>query len=170
MPPMFPWNYSSLNGTIMLFDRARSQNAIFQHRHHLPCIFASVEQEPVCHVHKHLQQGDPLLLSPLLKQTTHCSHPLFSRNVHKCQWMSVGTIFFLHGGIQFTSSALLSQMLFCQSAPLLPSVTWQQHVMEYCWDGSTSTAAPPTTASSVVCQYNKIGGIVFRASFIKYII
>jgi len=32
----------------------------------------------------------------------------------------------------------------CQSAPLLPSVAWQQHVMEYWREGSTSIAMPPT--------------------------
>jgi len=32
------------------------------------------------------------------------------------------------------------QMPFCQTAPLLPFVTWQQNVMEYCQEGSASTA------------------------------
>jgi len=54
-------------------------------------------------------------------------------------------------------------MPLCQTAPLLPSVTWQQNVMEYWWEGSTSTAIQPTSTSDVVCQNNKIGGITFRA-------
>jgi len=33
---------------------------------------------------------------------------------------------------------------------LLPSVIQQQHVMEYWWEGSTSTAIPPTSTSDVV--------------------
>ena len=48
--------------------------------------------------------------------------------------MSVGAIFFLHGGIQrltFASYALPWLTPFCQTAPLLPSVTWQQNRMEY---------------------------------------
>jgi len=36
-------------------------------------------------------------------------------------------------------------MPFCQSAPLLPSVTQQQHAMEYWWKGSTCTAIPSTS-------------------------
>ena len=45
-----------------------------------------------------------------------------------------------------------------QNALLLPSVTWQQHVMEYWREGSTSTAIPPIAASDVMGQRNKIGG------------
>mgnify|MGYP001853016420 CR=1 FL=1 len=41
--------------------------------------------------------------------------------------------------------------------------------MEYWWEGSTSTAIPQTFTSDVVGQYNKIGGITFRAALIKYI-
>ena len=54
----------------------------------------------------------------------------------KCQWTS----FFSHGGIQwhtFASYALLCQMPFCQTAPLLPFVARQQHVMGY-WQGGLS--------------------------------
>ena len=57
-----------------------------------------------------------------------CSHPLFclhkcSASVNECHWVP----FFLHRGIQchpFTSSTLPCQMLLCQSAPLLPCVSW----------------------------------------------
>jgi len=31
--------------------------------------------------------------------------------------------------------------------------------MEYQWEGSTSTATPPTSASDIVGQHNKIEGI-----------
>jgi len=54
-------------------------------------------------------------------------------------------------------------MSFCQIPPLLPSVTQQQNVMEYLWEGSISTAMPPTFASDIMGQHNKIGGIIFRA-------
>ena len=49
--------------------------------------------------------------------------------------------FFPHGRIHcrpFAACALPHQMPFCQTAPLLPSVTQQQCVMEYWWEGSTS--------------------------------
>ena len=54
-------------------------------------------------------------------------------------------------------------MTFCQSAPLLPSVTEQQHVMGYWWEGSISNAVPLISTSDVVGQYHKKGGITFRA-------
>ena len=55
---------------------------------------------------------------------------------------------------------------FCQTAPLLPSVTRQQNVMGYRWEGSTSIATPPTSASDVVGQHHKIGGIPFGAALV----
>ena len=81
--------------------------------------------------------------------------------------MSVDAIFFPHGGIQFhtfASYALLCQAPFCQTAPLQPSVTQQQNVMEYQLEGSTPTAVPPPLASNVVAQHNKLGGITYRAA------
>jgi len=78
--------------------------------------------------------------------------------------MSVDAIFFLHGGVEFhafTPYTLPCQKLFCQTAPLLPSVAWQQHVMEFWWEGSTSTAIPPPSASAVVGQHNRLGDITF---------
>ena len=90
-------------------------------------------------------------------------HALFglhkhAKSINECQWMS----FFPQGGIYFhtvASSALPCQMPFCQTAPLLPSVTQQQNVLEYWQEGSTSTAVRPTSASDTVGQCNKIGGI-----------
>jgi len=40
-------------------------------------------------------------------------------------------------------------MPFCQAAPLLSLVACQQYVMEYWWEGSASTAIPPTSASDI---------------------
>ena len=74
---------------------------------------------------------------------------------------------FPNGGIQshpFASDAL--QMPFCQTASLLLSVAWQQNAMEYRQKGSTSTGIPPPSASDVVNQHNKIGGITFRAAHV----
>ena len=77
-------------------------------------------------------EGDPL--SPLLKRTTSaslCSHPLFgllqcSASISECQWMQ----FLPRGGTHrhtFASYTLPCQTPFCQTSPLLPSVTQQQH-------------------------------------------
>ena len=54
-------------------------------------------------------------------------------------------------------------MPVCQTAPLLPSVTWQQHGMGYRWEGSTSTVIPPTSTYDIVSQHIKIGGITSGA-------
>ena len=96
-----------------------------------------------------------------------CSCPLFglhkrSASANECQWVP----FFPHEGIQWHTSVsyvLPCQMPFCQTAPLLPSVTVKQNVLEYWWEGSSSTAIPPF-ASDVACQHNKTGGITFGAS------
>ena len=64
----------------------------------------------------------------------------------------------------FISYILPCQTPFCQTAPLLPSVTWRQCVMGYWWEGSASTAIPPTSASDVVGQQNQIESITFRAA------
>jgi len=56
----------------------------------------------------------------------------------------------------------------CQTAaiPLLPSVTKEQNVMEYWWEGSVSPAIPPTSTSDVMDQHNKVGGTAFRAALV----
>ena len=64
------------------------------------------------------------------------------------------------------SNTLPYQLPFCQTAPLLPSVTWQQYIMEYWQDGSTSTAIPPILVSDSMDQQNEIGGITFEAVLI----
>ena len=68
-------------------------------------------------------RGDPLLLLPLLKCTTHrltVWHPLFGLQKHsgsanECQWLPL----FLHGGIQvhtFTPYVIPCQVPFCHMA------------------------------------------------------
>jgi len=113
--------------------------------------------------------GDPL--SPVLKHTTHHLTVLFGLHQHSasvdechCLW------FFPQGGIQrhtFASYTLPHQMPFCQTVSLLLSVTWQQNLTEYWWEGSTSTAIPPTSTSDTVGQCHKIEGITFRAAHIQ---
>ena len=126
----------------------------------------------------------PLAIWNVTSHSSHCyhcwnlppttslySHPLHkcSASINECQWVP----FFLHRGIQwhtFSLSSLPCQTPFCQNAPLLPSVTWQQNVMEYIWEGSTSTAIPPTSSSDVTSQHNEIGGITFGAAFVLLIL
>ena len=90
--------------------------------------------------------------------TSLCSHPLF--DLHQSASVNVsGWHFFC--------------MEECSDTPLLQthfhvrchSVTQQQRVMGYWWEGSTSTVVPPTSASDIVGQHNKIGGIAFRSAF-----
>jgi len=49
---------------------------------------------------------------------------------------------------------------------MLSSVIQQQNLTEYWWEGSTSTAISPTSASDVVGQHNKIGDINFGATLV----
>ena len=116
--------------------------------------FASDEQEPVAMLVK---------MTCISCWRCHCwntpptaslhSHPLSGLHKHsvridECLWVT----FFLRGGIQFhtfASLALPCQTSTCQTAPLLPSVTWQQNVTEYWWEGSASTAISPPTGSDV---------------------
>ena len=110
--------------------------------------------------------SDPLSVSPLMKHTSHlslCSHPLFgllkcSADVDECHWV----LFF------FTWRNLMTHLCFVHTsmsdANTASEVTWQQSVIEYWWEGPTSTSIPPTSASDVVGQYNKIGSCTFRAA------
>ena len=56
---------------------------------------------------------------------------------------------FPDGGIQWHTFASYT-LPFCQTGPLLPSVTQQQNVAEYCWKGSAFTAMPPPSASDIM--------------------
>jgi len=77
--------------------------------------------------------------------------------------------FFSHGGIRlhiFASYTLPHQMSFCQTAPLLPSVTQQQNLTEYWQEGSTSIALPQTSDPDITGQNTKTGGIIFGAALV----
>ena len=96
-------------------------------------------------------------------------HCLISINVQKVSMNVNECHFFPHGRIQwhtFVSYALPCQTPFCQTAPLLPSVTWQQHVTQYLWEGPTSTAIAPTFLLDIVGTHNKIGSITFGATLV----
>jgi len=115
--------------------------------------------------------GEPWSLLPLLKCSFHCStghiHKLVSTNVHQALMNFFHT--YTHTGIQFHTFASYTfpcQAPFCQTAPILPSGTQQQNVMEYWWEGSTSTATLPTSTSDIMGQHNKIGGITLGAALL----
>jgi len=55
---------------------------------------------------------------------------------------------------------------FCQTAPLLPYATWQQNVIGYQQESSTSTPIPLISTSDIVDQCDKIGGITFGAALV----
>ena len=105
--------------------------------------------------------------------TAHCAHihcsvsisvQQASMNVSGCHSV------FPHGGTQwhtFASFTFPCQTPFCQTASLLPSVTWQQNVMGYWWEGSSSTAIPPMSTSDAAVQRRKIGGTAFWAALTK---
>jgi len=101
----------------------------------------------------------PTVLHPL------CGLHKHSSSISECLWVQ----YFPHRGIQkhtFTSYPILCQTPFCQAAPLLPSEIWQQHIMEYWWEGSVSTAIPPPSAFDAVGQHNKIGGTAFGITWL----
>ena len=137
--------------TITPFDRANSQlqNTIFQHsHHHYLCIFASDEWQSL---HDTLLAICPSATTAETHHSpSHCAHIhcLVSITIKKAQVNVNGRSFF-HGGIQyhtFASQALPYQMPFCQTPPPLPSVTLQQYVTGYWWEGSASTAISPISA------------------------
>ena len=150
MPPIyFHGNWTSTKSKITLFGRENSQL----------CNFASNEQQSKCSAHNNLhgcQESDLSLtsLSPQLKRSTTISlhwHPLFY--LHKCSANISGCHFFLME--EFSAIPLLHmysprQTPFCQTAPLLPSVVQQQHVVEYWWEGSTSIAVQPTKRNQLL--------------------
>jgi len=80
--------------------------------------------------------------------------------------MSVGVILSSERNSVPHHYALPCQTPFFETASLLPSVAWQQKVMEYWWEGSTSPASLPTFTSDVVGQHNKIEGTTFGAVLI----
>jgi len=98
------------------------------------------------------------------------TNPLFgfhkhSASINECQQVQ----YFPHRRIHwhaFTSSTLPHQAPFCQTAPLLPSVTQQQIVRECWWEGLSSTAIPPPFASDIVGQHNKTGDVIFGAALL----
>ena len=138
--------------TIALFDRKFSPTTGYFSAYSPPWAmvsFAREGQEPACHTCNNLR-GDLLfhscydgVIAEMQHTPPHCATVLclhkHSAIIDECQWVPL----FPHGGIQwhaFASDALQCQKLLCQTAPVLPSVTRQQHAMENRWEGSASTA------------------------------
>lgn len=48
----------------------------------------------------------------------------------------------------------------------LSAVAQQQYVIEYWREGSSSTALPPTFASGIVSQHNKLGDFTFGTALV----
>lgn len=100
----------------------------------------------------------------------HCAHVccLFSTSVQRTQMNVIGCNFFLMEKLSdtFASYTLLCQMVFCQTVPLLPSVTLQQNAMEYWWVASTSIDILPTFTLDNAGHHNTIGVITFGALLI----
>ena len=80
--------------------------------------------------------------------------------------MSMGTMFsaWQNSITRFCLYALPCKMPRCQTAPLLPSVTRQQRVMEYCQEGSTFTTILPTCEA--VGQHNEMEGITIGVALV----
>ena len=112
-------------------------------------------------------RGDPLLHSVSPPTASLCSHALpglhkCSVIVDECHWVQ----FFLHEKIQLHTFALYALHIRYHFIRVLPSATWQKHLMEYWCQGSNSAAMTPISTSDVVSWQNKIGGITFGAPFI----
>jgi len=95
----------------------------------------------------------------------HCWSPeMFSKH----WWMSINAVFHAEKNLItwfcFVHTPMLNAITSdCSSAAIC-------HVATKCkgiwWDGSTSTAMPPTHVSFIVDQDAQIGGITFRAAFL----
>ena len=90
-------------------------------------------------------------------------HCLISINAHQVSVNVSGCHFFCMEELSYAPFLKSTSM---SDSPLLPFVFWQQNVTEHWWEGSASSAMPPTSASDVMGQHSKIGGITFRAAFV----
>ena len=181
MPPIyFHGNYNRYKEQITLFGRENSQlqNTIFStqslpladsHRwagrdalHFMAWQLCLAIQNMVClsHCCCHCWYAPPT--------TSLCSYQVFgfhkcSASIDECQLVQL----FLHGEIQFhpfASFTVPCQTPFCQTASLLPSVAQQQSVMEYWWECLDASVLPTSSASDIVGQHNRKGGITFGAT------
>ena len=98
----------------------------------------------------------------------HRSHPCFGlhkcfASVDECQWVQF--FFFPRGGMLHPRFCVRHHFV---RLPLhCHLLHGNKNIMEYRWEGSTSTAIPPTSDSDIVGQHSKIGEITFRAVLIR---
>ena len=170
---LFPWKLQQIQREQQYLIQQILSHNIFQHsHHHYPLIFTSDEQKPACFcVCKYLYHWR----WPTLSVTTaemhhpppHCVHIhcLVSRNIQQASVNVSGHRFFHME--EFSDTTFLHKHFYVRHhfvrLPLW-TVTWQQHVTEYWWDVSASTAITPTSTSDIG-QGNKIGGITFGETF-----
>ena len=136
--------------TIILFDRANSQlqNTIFNMVTTTSSAFSPARNNSLHAVLVKIAWPSRMWLVFYITVATaethhslpHCAHILclVSINPQQATMNVSGCHFFPHGGIQFhsfVSYALPLQIPFCQTAPELPSVTWQQTVRQFWWEG-----------------------------------
>ena len=168
--------------TIALFDRANSQLqntvttisyafSLAMGKHLIPC---SKQSSPVEVTHWLATVATAEMhLSPPHCVSIHClvstSVQQASMNVTVCNFFPsmemLGKIQNSMTHLCFICTSVSDTILL--DCPLLPSVTWQQNVVYYCCEVSSSTAMIPTSASGVMDQYIKIGGITFGAALVE---
>ena len=85
-----------------------------------------------------------------------------SGSINECQWLNVN-IFCTEGVITHLCFIFISMSDTTLSES--PSAAICHTATEYWWKGTTSTAISPTSASDIMGQHNKIGGITFGAAF-----
>ena len=181
-----PWKLQQIQNTIMLFDRTSSklQNTIFQQSPPLADLCGWAHQD-VPHfavwqaaVHgcleHHLSFHITVITAEVHHSPPYCAHIhcLVSINAQQALMKISGCHFFCleeSSDTPLLHTPLPCQTPFCQTAPLLPSVTQRQNIMEYCQEGLTSIAISPTSSSGVVDWHNKRGGNTFRAA-LMYVI
>jgi len=100
----------------------------------------------------------------------HCAHIhcLVSINAQRISMNASGWCFFCMENLithLCSTHTSLSDAIrsHCPSAAVRHT---QQHALEYCWEASASNAIPPTSASAIMGQQNKTGGIVFGAAIL----
>ena len=163
MPHLFIWKLEQIqehDNIIQQITFSATEHYSSAQSHHELCIYTSHEEEPACCAHKHLyQRRQPIVAVStaethylLLPHWAHI-HCLVSINIQQAS-MNVNWCHFFYIE-EFSDNPLLHTCTSMLDAILLnylsaPSVTWQQNVMEYWWEGSASTLTLPTSASDII--------------------
>lgn len=112
--------------------------------------------------HSHFCQNAPPIAS-LGSHPLTGLHQCKKKSADECQWGP-------HGGTDTTLLHLRFHVRWHSiSVPLQPSVTGQQSLMGYWWEGSTSTAVPPTSVCDSMGQHYKRRDITFEAALVYFV-